>query len=207
MKKSLILLVGMALFLTACTQDTTLGISTDIASYQFDAAGGSFDAIIFTNGSWTATCDDAAVSFTPSSGDCSSPIHISVAPNAEHYTKSIRITLTTTLDNLSRTGRIAITQSCAPFIFSEEELLRIPASGGKARFQVNANESWKVTGTACDGEPVQLTVDPIAHGPNLTDVTVQIPENPLGRDRVFTVELSLESFPLCTLLLTVVQAA
>lgn len=207
MKKTLILLVGMMLLASACTQETSLGISSDITSFQFDADGGSFDAIIFTNGSWTAACDDDAVVCSPASGDCTTPMHITVGPNEAFFTKSIRIELKTVLDDKSRTGKIVITQACRPFIFSEETQLQVSAEGGKARFHVNSNKSWKVTESTCDGEPAELSVDPAAHGPNRAEVTVLIPANPLGRERIFTVRLSLEEFPECSVILTVGQAA
>lgn len=207
MKKTLILLVGMMLLVSACTQETSLGISSDITSFQFDADGGSFDAIIFTNGSWTAACNDAAVVCSPMSGDCTTPMHITVGPNDALFTKSIRIELKTVLGEKSRSGKIVITQACRPFIFSEESLLRVSGAGGKARFHVNSNKAWKVTETTCDGVPAELSVDPAAHGPNRAEVTVLIPENPLGRERIFTVRLSLEEFPECSVVLTVGQAA
>ena len=138
MKKTLILAACMML-LAACSQDTSLSISSDIASYRFDADGGAFDAIIFTNGSWTATCEDETVSLTPSSGDYTTPMHIVVGANEEYYTKSIRITLNTKLDNLSRSGKIVITQDCRPFIFCQESRVNLTAQGGKARFSVNAD--------------------------------------------------------------------
>ena len=177
MKKTLILAACMML-LAACSQNTSLSISSDIASYRFDADGGAFDAIIFTNGSWTATCEDETVSLTPSAGDYTTPMHIVVGANEEYYTKSIRITLNTKLDNLSRSGKI-----------------------------VNANESWKVTEIRCDGTPVELAVDPLVHGPNLAEVTVGIPANTTGRARSYAVTLALEAHPECTIVLTVGQEA
>ena len=151
MKKTLLFALWM-LLLAACSQETTLSITPDIASYTCGADGGSFDAVIFTNGSWTTSCDDKAVSFTPASGDFTAPLHVTVGTNDENYTKSIRITLTSKLDDLSRSSKIVITQACRPFIFSEETFLRAPASGGTVRFHVNANASWKVAETTCDGD-------------------------------------------------------
>ena len=206
MKKCLLLLAWMAL-LAACTQDTELSITPDIPAIQFDAEGGSFDAVLFTNGSWTASCDDPSVSFTPTSGDYTTPMHIVVGPNEERYTKSIRISLLTKLDDISRSGKIVITQECRPFIYCEESLLQAPAAGGDIRFHVNANDSWKMVETLCDGAPVALPVDPVTSGPNSVDVTVRIPENLTGSSRTFTVTLALESRLDCTAVLMVVQAA
>ena len=206
MKKCLILTVCLVL-LAACTQETELSIAPDIASYQFDADGGAFDVVIFTNGSWTATCEDPAVSFSPTSGDYTTPMHIAVGANDEHFTKAIRIDLITRLDGSSRTGRIVITQSCRPFIFSEESLLQAPASGADVRFHVNSNDPWKVEQTTCDGEPVALTVDPEREGPNSVEVMVRIPENPTGHPRTFTVKLALEAHPEESVVLMVIQEA
>ena len=206
MKKCLILFAWIAL-LAACTQDAELSITPDITSFQFDADGGSFDAVIFTNGYWKATCDDPAVTFTPDSADFTAPIHIVVGPNEEHHTKSIRISLTSKLESLSRTSKIAITQACRPFIFSEETVLLAPAAGGDIRFHVNANESWKVMETTCDGVPADLTVDPLASGPNSVEVTVRIPENTTGIARTFAVKLALEAWPERSVVLTVAQGA
>ena len=206
MKKCLILIAWMAL-MAACTQESDLHITPDLASFQFDADGGSFDAVLFTNGYWSASCEDAAVSFSPDTGNFTTPMHIVVGPNEEYYTKSIRINLLTRLDGSSRSGKIVITQACRPFIFSEETQQQAPAAGGDIRFHVNANESWKVSETLCDGVPVALPVDPVTYGPNSVDVTVRIPENETGLARTFTVTLVLESYLDKTLELTIVQAA
>ena len=122
MKKTL-LLVALILLAVSCDQDTNLSITSDISSYRFDAEGGSFDAIIFTNGSWTASCEDESVKFTPDAGYCTTPMHIEVGANEAYYTKSVRITLTTVYDSYSRTGKIVLTQDCRPFIFCEESRL------------------------------------------------------------------------------------
>lgn len=206
MKKCLILIAWIAL-LAACTQETELSITPDIATFQFDADGGSFDAIIFTNGHWKATCDDPTISFAPDSGDFTAPMHIVVGPNEERHTKAIRISLISKLENLSRSSKIVISQKCRPFIFSEETLLQAPATGGEVRFHVNANDLWKVVETTCDGESVALPVDPQAGGPNSEMVTVLIPENTTGRIRTFAVKLALASWPERSVVLTVVQEA
>lgn len=195
------------MLLAACSQDTEVSISSDITSYRFDAGGGAFDAIIFTNGSWTASCDDDAVTFTPDAGYCTTPMHIEIGANEEYHTKSVRINLTTVYDNVSRSGRIVLTQDCRPFLFCEENRLAVTAAGGKARFQVNSNEAWKVMETRCDGAPAELPVDPAAHGPNKAEVTVTVPENTTGLPRSFTVKLALEAHPDCSLVLTVGQEA
>lgn len=206
MKKCLILIAWIAL-LAACTQEAEVSIAPDIATFQLDADGGSFDAVIFTNGYWKATCDDPAVSFSPDSADFTAPMHIVVGPNEERHTKAIRIALVTKLDRLSRSSKIVISQECRPFIFSEETLLEAPAAGGEVRFHVNANDSWKVLETTCDGTPADLAVDPPASGPNSREVTVLIPENPTGRARTFRVTLALSDHTGVTLVLTVQQAA
>lgn len=206
MKKTLLFALWM-LLLAACSQETTLSITPDIASYTCDADGGSFDAVIFTNGSWTASCDDKAVSFTPASGDYTTPLHVSVGTNEENYTKSIRIALTSKLDDLSRSSKIVITQACRPFIFSEETFLRASAAGGTVRFHVNSNASWKVAETTCDGEAFTLSVDPRTAGPNRTEVSVTVPENTTGSERNFAVRLALESNPDTTVILVIGQDA
>jgi hypothetical protein len=197
MKRYLPLLI-LCLAALSCTQETELSIAPDVGSFQFDEHGGQFDAIIFTNGSWTATCDDPAVSFAPQSGDYTTPIHVSVGANEEKYTKNIRLALTATLDNLTRTGRIVITQACAPFIFCEEAVKTVGPEGGVVRFSVNSNEPWKVASQSCP-------VDPMTGGPNIEDVSLLVPENTEGVQRTFTVILSLEKDPQTTLVLTVVQ--
>ena len=70
---------------------------------------------------------------------CSQDTSLSIGANDEYHTKSVRITLTTVYDNLSRTGKIVITQDCRPFIFTQERRQDVTALGGKARFSVNAN--------------------------------------------------------------------
>ena len=147
------------------------------------------------------------MSFTPASGDFTAPLHVTVGTNDENYTKSIRITLTSKLDDLSRSSKIVITQACRPFIFSEETFLRAPASGGTVRFHVNANASWKVAETTCDGDAFSLSVDPRTAGPNRTEVSVLVPENTAGSERTFAVRLALESNPDTAVTLVIGQDA
>lgn len=202
--KRMLLLTAVLMLLASCTQEATLSVGSDVSSFQFDADGGEFDAVIFTNGSWTASCEDEGVTVTPSSGDCSSPVHIKVGSNEEHYTKVIRITLNATLDNLSRTGRIVVTQQCRPFIFCEEPFKETGPEGGIVRFQVNSNDSWQavhVEGTSA------CLLDPAAGGPNLTEFSMRIPENTEGAVRTFAVRLVLDSAPATELVLTVRQNA
>ena len=184
--KKLLVLAFWVLLAASCTQDTELSITPDIASFQFDAEGGSFDVVIFTNGSWTASCEDPAVSFSPASGECTLPMHIEVARNDEFYTKAIRITLSSTLDALTRASRIVITQACAPFIFCEEPERQVGGEGGIVRFSVNANAAWHVaSGAPCP-------VSPQKGGPNRTEVSLVIPENAEGVARTFEVRLDLD---------------
>ena len=203
--KKILLFATLAALLVSCTQELELSISADAAAYQCGPEGGSFDAVVFTNGTWTATCDDPAVTFSPDSADFSYPMHIVVGRNEEHYTKVMRIALTTKLGTSSRTSKIVITQDCAPFIICEQSLLRIGNAGGPARFQVNSNGSWRVAGTTLDGASATLAVDPASHGPNSVEVTVTVPENSSGLLRKWEVTLALEEHPSTTLVLTVEQ--
>ena len=198
-------LVSLMLLLASCTQNTQLSIAPDVASWAFDADGGSFDVVIFTNGIWTATCEDSTVVFTPASGDYTTPMHVTVGKNEEMYTKSIRIALSSKIDAISRSSRIVITQTCNPFIFCEEAEKTIGPEGGAVRFPVNADHAWKVVETALDGVAFPLTVDPSEHGANSVDVAVWIPENESGRERTFTVTLALEQDPSVNVVLTVTQ--
>ena len=188
------------LSLVSCTQEAAVTIAPDVGSFQFDADGGQFDAIVLTNGQWTATCDDEGVTFNPTSGDYSLPIHVTVGPNEEHYTKVIRITLTAKLDNLSRTNRIVVTQQCRPFILCEETFKTIGPEGGIVSFSVNSNDSWQarhVEGTS------ECLFDPVAGGPNLTEVSLKIPANPDGA--TYALRLVLDHSPATEIVLTVHQ--
>lgn len=175
-------------------------IAPDVGSFQLGAEGGQFDAIILTNGLWTATCEDGSVSFSPESGDYSLPIHVNVGPNEEHYTKVIRIALTAKVDKLTRTNRIVVTQQCHPFIICDETEKTVGPEGDIVRFEVNSNDSWhavRVDGTdACLFEPEE-------GGPNRTDFAMLIPENPDGG--IYAVRLVLDHSPATEIVLTVEQ--
>lgn len=186
--KRLLLFVAVAVLALSCEQETELSLTSDVPSYVFEADGGEFDTIIFTNGSWTATCDDPAVSFTPNEGDYSQPMHIKVGSNEEQFTKVIRITLNSKLNTTSRTGRIVITQLCRPFIVCEEPCRQIGPEGGIVRFTVNSNKSWQ----AWHQSTPACAVEPVHGGPNLTEVSLLIPSNPDGVQRDFVVRLVLD---------------
>ena len=204
--KKILIFAAFAALLVSCTQELELSITSDATSYQCGPEGGSFDAVVFTNGSWTATCDDPAVTFTPESGDYSFPIHIEVGRNDEHYTKVIPIQLTSNLSTSSRSSKIVITQACAPFILCERSVLRVGPEGGPARFQVNASASWKVAATTLDGASTSaLTVTPLTHGPNSVEVTVMVPAYAEPVIRRWEITLALEDSPSTTAVLTVEQ--
>lgn len=198
--KRYMLLAALCLAALSCTQEAELTIAPDVGSFQLGAEGGQFDAIILTNGLWTATCEDGSVSFSPESGDYSLPIHVNVGPNEEHYTKVIRIALTAKVDNLTRTSRIVVTQQCHPFIICDETEKTVGPEGDIVRFEVNSNDGWhavRVDGTdACLFEPEE-------GGPNRTDFAMLIPENPDGG--IYAVRLVLDYSPATEIVLTVEQ--
>ena len=203
--KKYLALVYLFVLLASCTQTAELHITPDVVNWEFDADGGSFDVILFTNGSWTATCEDSTVVFTPESGDYTTPMHVTVGKNEEMYTKSIRIALITNYDNLARSGRVVITQSCYPFVFCEEPSKTAGPEAGIVRFSVNSDHPWKVRRMQLDGEDFPLTVDPLTHAENRAEVSVWIPANESAQARTFTVVISLEEYPEKELTLTVVQ--
>ena len=198
--KRFMLLVALCLAALSCTQEAELAISPDVSSFQVGADGGQFDAIILTNGLWTATCEDESVTLSPDSGDYTLPIHVHVGPNEEHYTKVIRIALTAKVDKLTRTNRIVVTQQCRPFIICDETEKTVGPEGDIVRFEVNSNDSWhavRVDGTdACLFEPEE-------GGPNRTDFAMLIPENPDGG--IYAVRLVLDHSPATEIVLTVEQ--
>lgn len=207
MNRILIPVLAALLLASACDQDTELSIAPDISSFSFDSDGGEFDVVIFTNGIWTATCDDEAVTCTPASGDYTTPMHVEVGPNPERFTKAIRISLSSELDDVSRTSKIVVTQTCAPFIFCEEEYIAMPASGGTARFHVNSNDDWSLRDVTCNGEPDYLQVDPTNHAENSVEVAVRVPENTSGEKLEWEVTLALVSYPDVQVVLRIPQDA
>jgi len=204
MKRFLILALAL-LPAFSCTQETNLSISPDVSSFLLGPSGGEFDVVVFTNGYWKASCSDGAVSFAPDSGNFTLPMHVVVGPNEENYTKSVKIELKTSLDGNSRTSRIAITQTCEPFIFSEISEVQLGMSGGLARFTVNSNADWRLVSTSLDGIPFELEVDPQEHGPNSVTVSVRVPENLSGAVRNFAVFLALRENPETSLELRIRQ--
>ena len=200
MKRFLIPVLAVIL-LASCTQETTISIAPDITSIELGPEGGAFDAVIFTNGQWTATCEDESVTFSPASGDYTLPMHIEVGENTEMFTKAIRIALLTQLDGNNRSSKIVITQHCRPFIFCEEPSKTIGPEGGDVRFSVNSNQSWVVVNES------PVLVDPVSGGPNRTEVTMRVPRNDENVERTFTIRLALVDEPSVWIELTVVQAA
>ena len=202
--KRYLLLALMGLAALSCTQETTLTITPDVRNFQFGPEGGSFDVVIFTNGVWTATCNDELFSFSPAEGDYTTPMHVVVPENNEHFTKSVRIQLTSKVSDISRTAQVIITQGCYPFIYCEEPDKEIGPEGGKVRFSVNSNEPWNLSPEA---GVVPFGASPETGGPNRETVTLDIPANDTGEPRSFSVLLSLQSDIDVFVILTVKQGA
>ena len=200
-------LLAVLVVLASCDQETSLSIAPDITSFTFGPEGGEFTSVIFTNGIWAATCDDPSVTFTPESGDYTLPMHISVGKNEEHYTKSIRISITSENNGTGRNGRIVITQDCFPFLDCDNTQQTVPAAGGKVRFSVNSNEAWKLVSTAVEGAPAQFSVSPDHGAKNRIEVVFDIPANESGSGRVFSATLALEADASQSVVLTVRQDA
>ena len=202
--KRFLIWVAAAVMLVSCTQETTITIAPDVSTWTFGPEGGEFNVVIFTNGHWTASCTDPAVSFAPASGDFTTPMHVVVGENTEHFTKSMRISLLTDLDGTSRSSKVVITQECAPFIVCEDNPVKsIGPEGGAVRFTVNSNEPW--TAFVPDGTPV--SVDPVSGGPNSTVVTLSVSANPDPQPCTYQVRLYLTDTPSEKVDLTVIQAA
>ena len=202
MKRYLVFFVILCLAFVSCDQETNFYITPDQRNLVCGPEGGTFNDLIFTNGSWTCTVSDDAVTVTPMSGDYTQPVHIVVDKNSEMYTKSIRIHFTSTNGDLSRTANVVVTQDCYPFLFCDEAVKTVGPEGGQVRFTVNSNEPWSVA------QPDAISgfqVTPLVGGPNSTTVTFEIPANDEGRERTFVAQLNLQDHPSVSLTLTVVQ--
>ena len=201
--KRYLLLVVLCLAAVSCDQDTNFYVTPDHTSFVIGPEGGTFDDVLFTNGSWTCTVSDESVTVTPMSGDYTTPFRVVVGENKEMFTKAISIQFKSTLDDLSRTGKVVITQDCHPFVYCAEPVQTIGAAGGAVRFSVNSNEPWAVP--QVDDIP-GFSVSPLSGGPNSTIVTVTVPANDMDLERHFAVSLHLTSDPSVSQLLTVIQS-
>lgn len=183
----------MCLSALSCTQESVITMSSDITSIKFGPEGGSFNTILFSNCSWTAGCDDEAVTISPASGTYTTPLHIEVGENTEHFTKAIRITFDGTLDGKARVSRIVVTQDCHPFVVCENDSATIGSEGGVVNFQVNSNVPWVYYGTLLDGVPCEnLQAEPYSWKENLVTMRILVPGNTGGMRRTFVLLLSFE---------------
>lgn len=204
--KRYLLLVVLCLAAVSCDQDTNFYITPNHTSFVLGPNGGSFDDVLFTNGSWTCTVSDDAATVTPMSGDYTTPFRVVVGPNSERFTKAIRIKFTSTLGDLSRTANVVVTQDCFPFIFADETLQTIGPEGGRVFFTVNSNEPWVMLEPDESVLPAGFSAEPRNGGPNNTTVTLDIPVNDTGEERWLEVLLHLESDPEVYVILTVIQS-
>lgn len=204
--KRYLLLVVLCLAAVSCDQDTNFYITPNHTSFVLGPNGGSFDDVLFTNGSWTCTVSDDAATVTPMSGDYTTPFRVVVGPNSERFTKAIRIKFTSTLGDLSRTANVVVTQGCFPFIFADETLQTIGPEGGRVFFTVNSNEPWVMLEPDDSVLPAGFSAEPRNGGPNNTTVTLDIPVNDTGEERWLEVLLHLESDPEVYVILTVIQS-
>ena len=214
MKRFLLIAACCALALS-CTQEATLSLYADVPTAQFGPEGGSFNTILFTNGSsWTATCEDPTVVFSPTSGAYSTPMHIEVGENTEHYTKAIRIAVTSELDGNSRRANIVVTQACHPFVICDDNQKTVGVAGGIVRFTVNSDRGWYLVETQLDG--VKVVMEDYFDGwiapswcdePNNCIVEFSIPANNTGKKRTWSAILSPKEEGLENCLLTVMQSA
>lgn len=204
--KRYLLLVVLCLAAVSCDQDTNFYITPNHTSFVLGPNGGSFDDVLFTNGSWTCTVSDDAATVTPMSGDYTTPFRVVVGPNSERFTKAIRIKFTSTLGDLSRTANVVVTQDCFPFIFADETLQTIGPEGGRVFFTVNSNEPWVMLEPDDSVLPAGFSAEPRNGGPNNTTVMLDIPVNDTGEERWLEVLLHLESDPEVYVILTVIQS-
>ena len=205
--KRYLLLVVLCLAAVSCDQETNFYATPDHTSFVFGPEGGTFDDVIFTNGSWTCTVSDSTVTVSPMSGDYTTPFHVVVPPNTERYTKNIRIHFVSLIGTLSRVANVVITQDCYPFIFTDQDTRYIGPEGGKVRFSVNSSAAWRLKLQEPDGGKVAgFDAEPMTGGPNSTTVTLDIPVNETGQARWLEAFLYLESDPEVNLTLTVIQS-
>ena len=194
--KRILLIAALCAVAISCTQEATLTLTADVPAVQFGPEGGAFNTILFTNGSeWTATCEDPTVTFTPTSGAYTTPMHIEVGENTEHYTKAIRIAVTSTLDASTRSLYIVVTQECHPFVICDENVKTVGAEGGIVRFTVNSDKGWQVLKTMINGVETPVTVNPSSYGENNVPVEVTIPANATSSRRVWEILLASQASP------------
>lgn len=194
--KRILIAITISFLALSCTQSAVLSVTTDINEMQYGPEGGSFNTILFTNGSsWTATCDDETVTVSPASGAYSAPLHIEVGVNTEHRTKVIPIEIKSTLGTSTSTYKVVVTQACSPFVICDVAAKEVGAEGGIVRFTVNSNVGWTLYRTLLNGADAQLPVSPASYGKNNVDVSVTVPANDSGSRRVWSVLLALTSAP------------
>ena len=194
--KRILLTVALCALALSCTQEATLTATADVPAAQFGPEGGSFNTIFFTNGStWTATCEDEAVTVTPSTGSYTTPLHIEVGENNEQYTKVIRIAVKAELDNLTRTKNIVVTQSCRPFVVCDDASKTVGVAGGTVRFSVNSDKGWVLYKTLLDGVETPLSVSPDNYGENNVTVEVNVPASEAVKSRTWEILLASKASP------------
>lgn len=152
--KKLFILLALCLFVfAACEPEPILSLDKEVV--EFDAAGGNLTVAVSANNTWNAQVGGTDTFFTvsPSAGEGSGFITVTVQPNTTQQNRSGQITVTCSSRSMSMAKILKINQTC-PIGDAEMESYGmnppdngtgvLAAEGGTISLQIKGNAPWEV---------------------------------------------------------------
>ena len=128
------------LLLASCSKDVNVKLSND--NLQFEAAGGSAEVNVESNGAWQVSDVPEWLTISPLSGEGNSSLSVSCLANTGSQARSAQIKVTTK-DNVAT---FAVKQAFveADFISFTPDSLNCDFQGGEFSIKVEANCDWSI---------------------------------------------------------------
>lgn len=146
--KRLFFIGALALMAFSCKPDAPEVSSLEVSAQEivFDADGGSEALNITSNTSWTITGGKGWLEVSPSTGDGSKVVVLSVSENTALKERECNITVTT--DDAQVMQRVTIIQEATPasLVVDVNEITLAATNGSSRSFNIKSNDSWTITG-------------------------------------------------------------
>lgn len=159
------------------TQDVTLSVNLNQLSVPDTSSVASF--IITSNDTWTVSCDQAWLSFSPTQGSGDSEVSVRVTENSSPEVRTATITVT---GKQSKSVEITVHQDARNVILSVNvSQLSVPDTSSDVSFFITSNVNWSVS---CNQTWISLS--PV-QGTGNGEVSVSVATNNTKAERTATI--------------------
>lgn len=141
-------LSAVSIILASCEKEenSTPSLTVSTTEINFSDEGGSQSLSISSNTSWTITGGKAWLTVSPSTGEGNKVVVLSASENSALAARECTIQVTTDDGSISHTVNIIQSKTDEVLNVSVENLIISSAAGSSATFNIQSNDTWRISG-------------------------------------------------------------